>query len=78
MGGAGTGARAAACLPACSVRYTTKDGGAATAAAYLPPIFSCLQGAVAEGVLTSRSAHHLAQKKGIECPVIEGIYRVRA
>ena len=36
-----------------------------------------LQGAVAEGVLTSRSAHHLAQKQGIECPVITGIYRVR-
>lgn len=37
---------------------------------------SCLQGAVAEGVLTSRSAHHLAQRQGIECPVISGIYRV--
>ena len=32
--------------------------------------------AVAEGVLTSRSAYHFAQKKGIECPVLEGIYRV--
>ena len=48
------------------------------AAACSPPASACLQGAVAEGVLTSRSAHHLAQKKGIECPVIEGIYRVRA
>jgi hypothetical protein len=36
------------------------------------------QGAVAEGVLTSRSAHHLAKKMGIECPVIEGIYKVCA
>lgn len=32
--------------------------------------------AVAEGVLTSRSAHHLAKKLGVECPVIEGIYQV--
>lgn len=32
--------------------------------------------AVAEGVLTSRAAHHLAQKEGIECPVISGIYKV--
>lgn len=32
--------------------------------------------AVAEGVLTSKSAHDLARKKGIECPVIEGAYRV--
>ncbi len=32
--------------------------------------------AVAEGVLTSRSAYHLAQKMGIECPVIAGIYKV--
>lgn len=32
--------------------------------------------AVAEGVLTSKSAYHFAQKKGIECPVIEGIYLV--
>lgn len=32
--------------------------------------------AVAEGVLTSRSAHDLAKKKGIDCAVIEGIYRV--
>ena len=32
--------------------------------------------AVAEGVLTSRSAHALAQKLGVECPIIEGIFRV--
>lgn len=31
---------------------------------------------MAEGVLTSRSAHHLAQKQGIDCPTIEGIYHV--
>lgn len=33
--------------------------------------------AVAEGVLTTRSAHLLAKKVGIECHVIEGIYKVR-
>ena len=33
--------------------------------------------AVAEGVLTSKSSHDLARKKGIECPVIEGIYKAR-
>lgn len=32
--------------------------------------------AVAEGVLTSRSAAKLAEKEGIECPVIMGIYQV--
>lgn len=32
--------------------------------------------AVAEGVLTSRSAYHLAQRESIDCPVIRGIYRV--
>jgi glycerol-3-phosphate dehydrogenase len=34
--------------------------------------------AVAEGVLTSRSAYHLAQKVGVDCPVITGIYKVIA
>jgi glycerol-3-phosphate dehydrogenase (NAD(P)+) len=33
--------------------------------------------AVAEGVLTSKSAHNLAKKMGVDCPVIEGIYKVR-
>jgi len=33
--------------------------------------------AVAEGVLTSKSAHDLAKKMGVDCPVIEGIYKVR-
>ncbi|PSC69774.1 glycerol-3-phosphate dehydrogenase [Micractinium conductrix] len=42
----------------------------------LEDITATMGGAVAEGVLTSRSTHHLAQKKGIECPVLEGIYRV--
>ena len=42
----------------------------------LASITASMKGAVAEGVLTSRSAHHLAQREGIECPVIEGIYRV--
>jgi glycerol-3-phosphate dehydrogenase (NAD(P)+) len=32
--------------------------------------------AVAEGILTSKSAYLLAQKKGIDCPIIAGIYRV--
>lgn len=32
--------------------------------------------AVAEGVLTSRSAHNLAIKLDVECPIISGIYRV--
>lgn len=32
--------------------------------------------AVAEGVLTSKSAYHLAQKMGEDCPIIHGIYRV--
>mmetsp|Transcript_3707 Transcript_3707/g.7585 ORF Transcript_3707/g.7585 Transcript_3707/m.7585 type:complete len:347 (-) Transcript_3707:437-1477(-) len=32
--------------------------------------------AVAEGILTSKSAHHLAEKVGVECHIIEGIYKV--
>lgn len=32
--------------------------------------------AVAEGVLTSRSAHNLAVKLGVDCPIIQGIYQV--
>lgn len=32
--------------------------------------------AVAEGILTSKSAYHLANEKGIDCPIIEGIYKV--
>eukprot|EP00210_Caulerpa_lentillifera_P002609 g2497.t2 len=31
---------------------------------------------VAEGVLTSKAAFELSQKLGVECPIIEGIYRV--
>ena len=42
----------------------------------LEHITATMKGAVAEGVLTSRSAHHLARKQGIDCAVIEGIYRV--
>lgn len=34
--------------------------------------------AVAEGILTSRSAFHLAKKENVDCPTIEGIYKVRA
>lgn len=33
-------------------------------------------GSHAEGVLTSRSAYQLAQRKGLDCATIEGIYRV--
>eukprot|EP00803_Ostreobium_quekettii_P004849 evm.model.scf_752.3 EVM.evm.TU.scf_752.3 scf_752:18570-24965(+) len=32
--------------------------------------------AVAEGLLTSRSANQLAEKLGVDCPIINGIYRV--
>lgn len=32
--------------------------------------------AVAEGVLTAKAAHHLAQAKGVDCPVLSGLYRV--
>jgi len=32
--------------------------------------------AVAEGVLTSRSANELAEKMGVDCPIINGIFRV--
>ena len=41
----------------------------------LEDIISSL-GAVAEGVLTSRSAHELAVKLGVDCPVIAGIHKV--
>lgn len=42
----------------------------------LSGIIGSMHGAVAEGVLTSKSAHNLAMKLGVECPIIEGIYRV--
>lgn len=32
--------------------------------------------AVAEGVPTARAAHELAVRLGVECPVLQGIYRV--
>ena len=32
--------------------------------------------AVAEGVLTSKAAFDLSKKLNIECPIIEGIYKV--
>lgn len=35
------------------------------------PRACCSMTAVAEGVLTSRAAHDLARKKGIDCPTIE-------
>lgn len=42
----------------------------------LEQITNSMGGAVAEGVLTSRSACHLAEKLGIDCPTISGIYKV--
>ncbi len=39
-------------------------------------IQASMGGAIAEGVLTSRSAHALAQRLGIQCPIITGIYQV--
>ncbi len=62
------------CCAACAVHALLPGSRAGV----LTPTFSGLdhgQGAVAEGVLTSRSAHHLALKKGIDCPVISGIYQ---
>eukprot|EP00879_Flechtneria_rotunda_P014388 GHRR01015035.1.p1 GENE.GHRR01015035.1~~GHRR01015035.1.p1 ORF type:complete len:328 (+),score=74.40 GHRR01015035.1:273-1256(+) len=35
-----------------------------------------MHGAVAEGVLTSKSAYNLSRKLRVECPIIEGIYKV--
>ena len=32
--------------------------------------------AVAEGILTSRAAHDLAAKLGVQAPIIDGIFRV--
>lgn len=31
---------------------------------------------MAEGVLTSRAAHDLAKKLGVEVPIIDGIHKV--
>ncbi|KAI8477205.1 MAG: NAD-dependent glycerol-3-phosphate dehydrogenase [Monoraphidium minutum] len=42
----------------------------------LDDITHSMGGAVAEGVLTSRSAFQLAQRIGMDCATIEGIYRV--
>lgn len=42
----------------------------------LADITASMGGAVAEGVPTSRAAHQLALKLGLDCPVISGIYRV--
>lgn len=33
--------------------------------------------AVAEGVLTSRAANDLANKLGVDCPVLSGIHKAR-
>lgn len=42
----------------------------------LDDIIASMHGAVAEGVLTSRAAHDLAKKLGVEVPIIDGIYAV--
>lgn len=42
----------------------------------LQDIIDGMHGMVAEGVLTSRAAHFLAAKLGIDCAVLEGIYKV--
>ncbi|KDD75318.1 NAD-dependent glycerol-3-phosphate dehydrogenase [Helicosporidium sp. ATCC 50920] len=42
----------------------------------LQAVIDSMNGMVAEGVLTSRAAHNFAQKMGVECPVLEGIYMV--
>jgi glycerol-3-phosphate dehydrogenase len=42
----------------------------------LADIIDSMNGAVAEGVLTSRAAHDLAKKLGVEAPIIDGIHKV--
>lgn len=42
----------------------------------LPDIIESMHGAVAEGVLTSRAAHDLAKKLGVEVPIIDGIHSI--
>ncbi|KAF6266827.1 NAD-dependent glycerol-3-phosphate dehydrogenase [Scenedesmus sp. NREL 46B-D3] len=42
----------------------------------LGAITASMHGAVAEGVLTSRSAYSLSRRLGVEVPIIEGIWRV--
>lgn len=42
----------------------------------LAEIIDSMHGAVAEGVLTSRAAHDLAKKLGVEVPIIDGIHKV--
>jgi glycerol-3-phosphate dehydrogenase len=42
----------------------------------LPEIIESMHGAVAEGVLTSRAAHDLAKKLGVDAPIIDGIHKV--
>lgn len=42
----------------------------------LPDIIATMNGAVAEGVLTSRAAHMLATQLHLDCPIIEGIFKV--
>lgn len=42
----------------------------------LQDIIASMHGAVAEGVLTSKSAHELSMRLRVEVPIIEGIWRV--
>jgi glycerol-3-phosphate dehydrogenase (NAD(P)+) len=56
--------------------------GAAGCSTQARPLGLCGRAALSDpprpaaGVLTSRSAHHLALKLGVPCPIISGIYRV--
>lgn len=42
----------------------------------LEDIAKSMNGAVAEGVPTAKAALQLAQKLGIDCPIVEGIHKV--
>ena len=42
----------------------------------LADVMASMGGAHPEGVLTSKAAHDLAEREGVECPVISGIYKV--
>lgn len=58
--------------------FVLRGGGALTMSCQgetLEQVMSSMK-AVAEGVLTSRSANALAEKLGVDCPIINGIYRV--
>ncbi len=41
-----------------------------------PPSQASMGGSVAEGVPTAAAVHSLARRMGVDCPIMEGIYRV--